>query len=591
MRTRKYFLLATLFLLACSLAAARPTHASIRFADVPVSDSGTDNSLNGSNTGRKIIASPNGDIYAVYHSPTQGIRFVRSTNAGASFGSSVRLDEANTEVEIAVDGEGIIYVAWVKDGTVLLARSATRGESFEDAVEVADTISTSVHIATATPYVYIIEREGVKLFTNAHKGVGAFSETTIDTQRAFADVHADPLTGYVYVQTDDPNVLYFVSTDHGQSFAPSIEPGADIYYSTAAFSTSTTKKYLYVAGGTNSGIISAALRINLNDNSIANMPLSPMPSQTNRSLAADNLGNLVSGFFDGTTLKFEASADYGLNFTSPVAVAQGNYLSVAINPTNQNVLVLYDKNGSIYLSTYRNVLRSELASEEVPADNENTGGSSSDPAMFAPPRIADINFTLNNGQASTSLPEATLRITAGTDVRSMALSPRADFSGTNIQPLTSALPWKLCDECQSGQTYTVFLRLYTSYGQSITLSRSIKYEAAAPLPAPSLSEEKPVVVKRPAATPPAAFSRDLRLGSRGSDVRRLQQYLNSHGYIVAKSGPGSTGQESEVFGPATRNALMRLQAAHAAEILTPTGQRLPSGIFGPATRGYVNRHP
>lgn len=584
MRTRKNFLLPALLLLACTFVAGKTAHASIRAADVPVSDSGTDNSLNGSNTGRKIVGAPNGDIYVVYHSPTQGIRFARSTNAGASFTPSIAIDDTNADVEIAVDGEGILFITWVKDGIIMLTRSAERGETFEEPVEIAETASASVHIATATPYVYILERAGVHLFSNSHKGVGIFTQTTVDARALYSDVHADPLTGYVYVQTDDPNVLYFVSTNHGASFNPSIQPGTDIYYSTAAFTTSETKKYLYVAGGSNS----AALRINVNDNSILNMPIATMSAQTNRSLAADNLGNVVNGFFDGTSLSFEASADYGENFTPAVAVAQGDFLSVAINPANHDVLVLYDKAGSIYLSTYKNVLRPTLAPEPVPAGN-TSAASNFDPAMFAPPRIADISFSLNDGQAATASPNATLRITAGADVRSMAISRNADFTGTSLLPLASPLVWKLCDDCQNGQTYTVFLKLYTAHGQSLLLSRSIRYEAGTALTIPSVSETKVVA---PTATPaPLLFQTDLRLGSSGTDVIRLQKYLNTHGFIIAKKGPGSPGNEIGLFGPATRNAVMRLQAAKASEILAPFGLLKPSGIFGVSTRKYVNSHP
>ncbi|MES2985601.1 MAG: fibronectin type III domain-containing protein [Patescibacteria group bacterium] len=56
------------------------------------------------------------------------------------------------------------------------------------------------------------------------------------------------------------------------------------------------------------------------------------------------------------------------------------------------------------------------------------------------------------------------------------------------------------------------------------------------------------------------FIRDLKVGSVGDDVRLLQQFLNNSGYIVAKVGvPGSSGKETNVFGSATKAALMRFQ--------------------------------
>jgi hypothetical protein len=49
----------------------------------------------------------------------------------------------------------------------------------------------------------------------------------------------------------------------------------------------------------------------------------------------------------------------------------------------------------------------------------------------------------------------------------------------------------------------------------------------------------------------ASFTRDLTVGSTGSDVKALQQFLNGHGAQVSVSGAGSPGNESSYFGNAT----------------------------------------
>lgn len=72
------------------------------------------------------------------------------------------------------------------------------------------------------------------------------------------------------------------------------------------------------------------------------------------------------------------------------------------------------------------------------------------------------------------------------------------------------------------------------------------------------------------------FTRDLTIGSTGEDVRMLQQALNKMGYTVSASGAGSMGNESTYFGPATRSALAKYQAAKG---ITPA-----AGYFGPKTR-------
>jgi peptidoglycan hydrolase-like protein with peptidoglycan-binding domain len=81
-----------------------------------------------------------------------------------------------------------------------------------------------------------------------------------------------------------------------------------------------------------------------------------------------------------------------------------------------------------------------------------------------------------------------------------------------------------------------------------------------------------------------AFNRTLGRGMRGEDVRKLQAFLNSHGFEVAASGDGSSGQETEEFGAKTEAALIRFQEANAIAInLTRF-----TGLFGEATRAYVN---
>ncbi|MEK7185558.1 MAG: hypothetical protein AAB726_02980 [Patescibacteria group bacterium] len=55
-------------------------------------------------------------------------------------------------------------------------------------------------------------------------------------------------------------------------------------------------------------------------------------------------------------------------------------------------------------------------------------------------------------------------------------------------------------------------------------------------------------------TSACGFSRDLYLGSTGEDVRCLQRFLNSQGFTVVGSGPGSAGNESTYFGERTRDA-------------------------------------
>ena len=81
---------------------------------------------------------------------------------------------------------------------------------------------------------------------------------------------------------------------------------------------------------------------------------------------------------------------------------------------------------------------------------------------------------------------------------------------------------------------------------------------------------------------PSGFSRDLGVGSSSSDVKNLQVYLNTHGYVISTKGVGSKGKETNSFGAMTKQALIKFQKANG--ILPATG------YFGPLTRKYVQTH-
>lgn len=80
----------------------------------------------------------------------------------------------------------------------------------------------------------------------------------------------------------------------------------------------------------------------------------------------------------------------------------------------------------------------------------------------------------------------------------------------------------------------------------------------------------------------------LKEGSRGADVRRLQVFLNKHGFAVSTSGPGSRGSETDVFGSNVKKAVNRFQLEYANRILKPNGLSRPTGQVGPSTRAAIN---
>lgn len=75
------------------------------------------------------------------------------------------------------------------------------------------------------------------------------------------------------------------------------------------------------------------------------------------------------------------------------------------------------------------------------------------------------------------------------------------------------------------------------------------------------------------------FTRNLTVGSTGSDVKCLQVLLNGNGFTVATTGAGSPGSETTYFGSKT---LVAVKAFQASKGWTPANQ------VGPMTRQALN---
>ena len=89
----------------------------------------------------------------------------------------------------------------------------------------------------------------------------------------------------------------------------------------------------------------------------------------------------------------------------------------------------------------------------------------------------------------------------------------------------------------------------------------------------------PLIINVPTA-PNFIFLNNLSSGMAHSDVKELQKYLNTHGFLVAQNGPGSIENETIKFGALTKAALIKFQIANK---ISPA-----VGFFGPVTRGVVN---
>lgn len=123
-------------------------------------------------------------------------------------------------------------------------------------------------------------------------------------------------------------------------------------------------------------------------------------------------------------------------------------------------------------------------------------------------------------------------------------------------------------------------RSATNYNPGATLSDSSKCVYK---PVQQTQQQAPVLestLESASTTHAFVFNKNLKFGMDDPDVAELQKFLDTHGFPIATTGPGSLDQLSTIFGKKTKNSLILFQkSVHL----------LASGYFGPKTRAYVNK--
>lgn len=80
------------------------------------------------------------------------------------------ITQPNTSDNIAVASDGSVYVAWIENGTLKVARSDDQGQSFNSAVSAGSTSDLSVHLDTDGENVYLVMRAGETIFVSNDQG-------------------------------------------------------------------------------------------------------------------------------------------------------------------------------------------------------------------------------------------------------------------------------------------------------------------------------------------------------------------------------------------------------------------------------------
>jgi len=176
-------------------------------------------------------------------------------------------------------------------------------------------------------------------------------------------------------------------------------------------------------------------------------------------------------------------------------------------------------------------------------------------------------FLINGGANTTNDRAVRLTIDAGSDAVKMALSNSEDFSASAQQDYATSVDWTLSEGRGNKTVYAKFFNVYGEKSDVVSDSIALTGDQ-------NSSGVTPQVLGASAYN----FTRNLGWGSRGEDVKALQQFLIDHNVgpnAASLANWGATGY----FGPYTKMALYEYQLSVGI---------VGTGYFGPITRAYIN---
>jgi gliding motility-associated-like protein len=357
------------------------------FSGTAVSDFGTENTIGSANTTRNVSADLNGDIYVAYANLTE-VRVAKSTNGGQTFLSSVLVGMANfAQPEIAINNNGIIFIAWTVSGSIYFSSSDNSGLSYSNPRIIGTNSNGNVHMSTFGNNVYLTNQIGTDFYSNNNNGIGTFNRISTNVSMVYADALTDQ-NGVVYLPMDDPNLLLFQSIDEGISLnQTTLNPPSLVFFSSYALSDGPCGTFIFVAGGGNFGSETLGYKINVETGVLTEITFGEnIITEEGRTLFADGKGTLIDGYrnSDGD-LAMNVSSDQGNNFNAPIIIASGESHNISRNPVTEDVLVVYQSSGEIFLSVYDNILKNI----EIPEINP--------PLSLCPNQSFDLPFNISDG--------------------------------------------------------------------------------------------------------------------------------------------------------------------------------------------------
>jgi len=189
--------------------------------------------------------------------------------------------------------------------------------------------------------------------------------------------------------------------------------------------------------------------------------------------------------------------------------------------------------------------------------------------------LIDLEFAVNYNFSITNQQDTVLYFNSPTAVQ-VAISNSSDFSQASFEPYQRTKQWRL----SSGSgTKTVYVKLRTAQGGEKVVTDSILFDPKYPYAGKYVVEKNTIITEEAANFPVVSvpkvaytFTRVLKVGSTGADVKVLQTLLKKLGYFTY---PNITSY----FGTITKQSLIKYQTANKLKA---------TGIVDAATLKYLN---
>jgi hypothetical protein len=311
-----------------------------------------------SNTGRKLSADGNADVYAGMI--CNGSAYVAESNdSGQTFAQAVAIGMDNL-AELAVQGGpgSTVYVGGLdNDGNLLFAVSGNAGATWTTPVTLDTNASTfsGLSLNTYGSIVYVEDAAsagGVNVFANATQGVGSFTAANAANQIVFGAVQVDQSNGNVWVTTDTPQFHVCESTNGGQSFGAvtDLDPSIGSYFSNWTYGGGN----IYAAGSSSTNVNNTLWTLPAaNPTTATGVTIMESQGSQQMSISADVLGNVFVATQDdngAVGLQQYTIANGQVSAERVVAPAGSEPGVMAVVP-NVALLIYTDENNNVLIST------------------------------------------------------------------------------------------------------------------------------------------------------------------------------------------------------------------------------------------------